>query len=175
MRWLTIAVAVFTLVLVGAGCGGGDDEASGTDTTVITDTLDTDETTTDETTTDDDSGTDTGDLPTFASEDCQSLVAAFVVLSAATGAAASGTDISEDVEKFAELAEGVPDEIKDDVATVAEAYSGYASLLADVGLQPGEIPTAAQAQELQEAAQALASEDVSAAGERLSAWTTENC
>ena len=170
MRWLTIAVAVFTLVLVGAGCGGGDDEASGTDTTVITDTLDTDETTTD-----DDSGTDTGDLPTFASEDCQSLVAAFVVLSAATGAAASGTDISEDVEKFAELAEGVPDEIKDDVATVAEAYSGYASLLADVGLQPGEIPTAAQAQELQEAAQALASEDVSAAGERLSAWTTENC
>ena len=45
----------------------------------------------------------------------------------------------------------MPDEISADVETLAAAYGQYIEVIQDVGLQPGEIPTAAQAQELQQA------------------------
>ena len=48
-------------------------------------------------------------------------------------------------------------------------------MIQEAGLQPGEIPTAEQAQELQAALQTVGTEDVTAASERLTAWTTENC
>ena len=73
------------------------------------------------------------------------------------------------------LAEKVPDEIREDVETVAAAYSQYIDVIQDVGIEPGEIPTAEQAQQLQDALQNVGEADVTAAGERLSVWTTENC
>src|SRR3990172_8604773 len=135
MRWLTIAVAVFTLVLVGAGCGGGDDEASGTDTTVITDTLDTDETTTDETTTDETTDTDT-DATGFdpSSEECRGLLNAAAAFSQAIASATTGTDISDEAQAFEDFAENVPDEIKDDVQVLAEVYATYAEAFSDIDL-----------------------------------------
>ena len=69
----------------------------------------------------------------------------------------------------------MPEEISADVETLAAAYGQYIEVIQDVGLQPGEIPTAAQAQELQQALQSVGTEDVTAASERLSAWTEENC
>ena len=77
MRWLTVVVAVLGLAFVGAGCGGGDEEAADDDATVTitteTDTTDTGETT-DDGTTDDGDGTGTGVL----TEDCLAAVAAFL-------------------------------------------------------------------------------------------------
>ena len=180
MRWFAIAVTLVTLVFVGAGCGGGSDEASSdTDTVVATDTIGSEDTSTDETSTDetstDDSGITSSDDFNWASEDCQNLVKAFVGLSAAVGAASGGSDVSGDVEEFAKYADEVPDEIKADVQTLAAAYSTYIDKLKDLGLTAGDIPTAAQAQQLQEAAQSLGTSEVSAAGDRLTAWTNENC
>lgn len=172
MRWFS--VLILAVALVGAGCGGGDDDSSASDTTAIEETT-TDETTTDDTT--DDDGTETtGDFD-FADEDCQSLVAAFLGVSQAFAAAAGGAndELSEQAEAFSEFADDVPEEIKADVETLAAAYGQYIDVIQDVGLEPGQVPTAAQAQELQQALESVGTEDVTAASERLGAWTQENC
>ena len=171
MRW--ISVLVLALALVAAGCGGGDDDSSASDTTAIEETT-TDETTGEETT--DDGSETTGDFD-FADEDCRSLVAAFLGVSQAFAAAAGGSndELSEQAEAFSEFADDVPEEIKADVETLAAAYGQYIDVIQDVGLQPGQVPTAAQAQELQQALESVGTEDVTAASERLGAWTQENC
>ena len=170
MRWLSILV--LALALVAAGCGGGDDDSSASDTTTV------EETTTDTTaeSTTDDGATTSGDFD-FADEDCRGLVAAYLGISQAFAAAAGGSneELEEQAEAFSEFADDVPEEIQADVQTLADAYGQYIQVLQDAGIEPGEIPTAAQAQELQTALQAVGTADVTAASERLSAWTTENC
>ena len=179
MRWLVVLVAALAFAFAGAACGGGDDEASDDSGITITETTDTDtETTeTDDTTTDDsgtDTDTDTGDFNAFASEDCQGLVAASLAISGAVGAAGS-QDVSGEVEKFAEYAEQVPEEIRDDVQVLAAAYAEYIDELQGIGLEAGEVPSASQLQQLQAAGQSLGSSEVQAASERMSAWTEEHC
>ena len=168
MRWLSILV--LALALVAAGCGGSDDESAASDETTVEET----QTTTDETT--EESGTDTDADFNFADEDCRSLVAAFVAVGSAFSAAAGGSDeLAEQAEAFAEFADDVPEEIRADVETLAAAYGQYVEVIQDAGIEPGQIPTAEQAQQLSEALQSVGTADVSAASERLSAWTNENC
>lgn len=170
LRWLSIFVVA--LALVAAGCGGSDDESAASDETTIEETTTTDEATTEEST--DTSVTDT-DAFNFASEDCQSLVKAYVGLSAAIAAASGGQDVSGDIEKFSQYVDEVPEEIRGDVQTIAAAYSTFADELKDIGYTPGEVPTADQLQKLQDASGSLGTSEVQAAGEHLSTWTTENC
>lgn len=171
MRWL--ALLVLALALVAAGCGGGDDESSAVDETTTVEETTTDEAT-DETTTDD--GTDTsGGVLDFASEECQSLVQAYVGLSAAIAAASGGQDVSGDIQEFADYAERVPEEIRADVETIAAAYGTFLDELEELGFTPGEVPDASQIQALTEASESLGTDEVAAAGERLNTWTTENC
>ena len=169
LRWLSIFVVA--LALVAAGCGGSDDESAASDETTIEETT-TDETTTEEST--DTSGTDT-DAFNFASEDCQSLVKAYVGLSAAIAAASSGQDVTADIEKFSKYEDEVPEEIRADVRTIAAAYSTFLAKLKDIGYTPGSAPTAEQIQKLQGASESVATPEVQAAGERMNTWTTENC
>ena len=170
LRWLSIFVVA--LALVAAGCGGSDDESAASDETTIEETTTTDEATTEEST--DTSGTDT-DAFNFASEDCQSLVKAYVGLSAAIAAASGGQDVSGDIEKFSQYVDEVPEEIRGDVQTIAAAYSTFADELKDIGYKPGQVPTADQLQKLQDASKSVATSDVQAAGDHLNTWTTENC
>jgi hypothetical protein len=176
LRWLSILVVA--LALVAAGCGGSDDESAASTETTIEETTTTDETTTaDETTTEestDTSGIDTGAF-NFASEDCQSLVKAYVGLSAAIAAASSGQDVTADIEKFSNYEDEVPEEIRADVKTIAAAYSTFLTKLKDIGYTPGSTPTAEQIQKLQGASESVATPEVQAAGERMNTWTTENC
>ena len=167
MRWLSILV--LALALLAVGCGGGDDDSSASDTTTV------DETTSEGTTSDDGTGT-TGDFD-FADEDCRSLLAAYLGVNQAFAAAAGGSndDLQQQAEAFSEFADDVPEEIRADVQTLAKAYGRYIEVLQDAGLEPGEIPSAEQAQELSDALQAVGTADVTAASERLSTWTTENC
>ncbi len=177
MRWLTIlVVAVTALALVAAGCGGDDETAS--DTTELTDTL-TDETTTDddETTTDDDTDDTTTDDDTDLSgvledEDCLALVAAVSSFAQAFG----GQGVTDETEEaFADLADKVPDEIEEDVAVLADAYTEYAAELEDIGLEPGETPDAEQLQQMQAALASFGDEGVAEASQRISAWAQTNC
>lgn len=172
MRWLMIALAVVALGLVGAGCGGGDDEAgTDTDTVTITDTTETEDTT-DETTTDE-TDTDIGTDFDFASEDCQELVSASAALSQAFSGA--GDDLSDESQQFQEFADNVPEEIRADVQVLADAFAEYAEALSGMDLQAGETPTPEQALELTQALSTINQAEVTAASERLSAWTQENC
>jgi hypothetical protein len=172
MRWLAIAVAVLGLALVGAGCGGGDDEASGDDSgiTITTETTDTDGTET----TDD---TDLGDIGNI-SEDCLAAVGAFAALSQAVGAAGAGGDTGnadESAELFSEFAGKAPDEIQDDIRVLAEAYATYIEELSGLDLQAGATPSADQIQQLSEAAEKLNTAEIQAASESFNSWATTNC
>jgi hypothetical protein len=171
LRWLSILVVA--LALVAAGCGGGDDESSAVDETTVEETT-TEETTTEETTTETSEG-DTDGAFAWASEDCQSLVQAYAGLSAAVGAASGGQDVSGDIEAFGDYVEKVPDEIREDVETLASAYGTFVDEMKDLGLEPGEIPSGDQIQALEEASKSIGSPEVQAASERLNTWTTENC
>jgi ABC-type glycerol-3-phosphate transport system substrate-binding protein len=172
---MTILV-VLVLGLVAAGCGGGDEEASDTQT-VATDTVGTDEAT-DETTTDD-TDTDTGDiddLGVFGSGECAELIGASAALSQAFGSAGTpGDDVDEVQAFFDEFVDDAPEEIREDFQVLADAYSAYADVLADVQVEPGQVPDAETLQKLQEAIASIDQQEVSEASLRISAWATENC
>jgi len=174
LRRLSILLVALVLGVAAAGCGGGDDESSAGDTTT-TETV-TEGTTTDETTTESsDTDTDTNGTFNWASSDCQALVQAYVGLSTAIGAASTGQDVSGEIDKFTQYADKVPEEIRDDVQTLATAYGAFLDELKDLGLQPGQIPSGDQIQALDAASKSLGDSDVQAASDRLSTWTTANC
>jgi hypothetical protein len=176
MRWLMVVVAVLGLAFVGAGCGGGDEEAADDDATVTitteTDTTDTGETT-DDGTTDDGDGTGTGVL----TEDCLAAVAAFVSLSQAVGAATTGggsgaSEFSDELEEFADKA---PAEVQDDIRTLADAYAAFIDELSDLDLQEGQAPSGDQIQALTAASEKLNTPEVTQASENFNAWAQTNC
>lgn len=169
LRWLSILIVA--LALVAAGCGGGDEEASPVDETTVEET--TTEATTEEATTE--TSDETDGAFAWASEDCQSLVKAYVGLSAAIAAASGGQDVSGDIEEFAKYVDEVPEEIRADVETIAAAYGTFVDELESLGYTPGEIPSADQLQALQEASQSIGTAEVQAASESLTAWTEQNC
>jgi hypothetical protein len=174
VRLLTIAV-VLVLAVLGAGCGGGDDEAgSDTDTAVTEETI-TDDATTDETTTDD-TETDTDGSAGLASDECRDLVEASTELGEALGATGSASDDVQDVARlFDELADRAPDEIEADIRVLGEAYAAYADVIGDIQVEPGQTPDPEDLQRLQEALASIDQQEVTAASERLSAWAEENC
>lgn len=172
MRWLTIVLAALTLVVVGAGCGGGDDESSASGDTTVAETI-TEDTTTEDTTTDEDTTDDTDLSGVLADEDCLALAAVGASFAQAF-AGASGTS-NEDSAALDELADKVPDEIKADVQAVSDAYADYAAELQDIGIEAGQTPSAEQLQQLQAAAASLSQPGVSEANERLSAYAETNC
>lgn len=142
MRWLSILV--LAIALVAAGCGGGDDESAGSDETTIEDF-------------------------NFADEDCQTLLGVDVSIAAAFSGASVNIENADELE---ELASKVPDEIKADVETLAQALAAYSAELADIGIEAGATPTAEQ---LQAAIASLDQEELTAASNRIEAWLKENC
>jgi len=71
----------------------------------------------------------------------------------------------------------VPEEIRDDMRTVAEAYAVIARAYAESGYDPtsGEPPTAEQIAALTAAAEQLEDEDFVAASERVGTWFEAEC
>ncbi len=167
MRWLSILVVA--LALVAAGCGGSDNESAATDETTVEETL-TDETSTDDSTTGE-TTTDTDLSGVLGDEDCLALGG----VGASIAAAFSGAVDSGDQEDLDELASKVPDEIKADVQTLAAAIATYSEKLKDIGIEAGATPNAQQLQELQAAIASLDQEELTAASQRLEAWSKENC
>jgi hypothetical protein len=162
VRVVTI-VLVLALALVGASCGGDDEGAGDTDTVALTDETATDETATDT-------------VPSFASEECRELAEAAQALTAAfVSATTSGGNLEESSRLFMEFADEAPAEIRADLRILAGAYEEYVDVLRDLDLEPGETPDAEALQKMQQTIASLNEEGVTAASQRLSAWTTENC
>jgi len=167
MRWLSILV--LALALVAAGCGGSDDESSASDETTIEETTTTDDTTTDDTTTDESTDTDLSGV--LGDEDCLALAG----VGASIAQAFSGAVDSADEADLEELASKVPEEIRADVETLAQALATYSEEIQDIGIEAGATPSAEQLQELQTAIASLDQEELTAASQRLEAWSQENC
>jgi hypothetical protein len=182
MRWLIIGVAVLTFAFAGVGCGGSDDEASGTETT-ITDTTSTDETT-DETTTESTDTDTSGDVAgAITSGECSELVAVSAALGQAFASQGQG-DLGEAQKLFDQYADKVPESLQDDVQVLADANQKYVQALDDAGvdlsdLSSGNPPSAAVAAKLVTAYAAIAkSIDVPAvqqASMNISTWVTAGC
>jgi hypothetical protein len=160
VAWLVVLVSA--LLLVGAGCGGDDEVADEPDVT-ITETID--ETTTET--------LDTSGLEGLASADCLQLITIGAAISQAFTGAGGGDD--ETSRLFEDLVAKAPDEIKDDLQTVAGAYSEYADALADLDLQEGQVPSAEDLQKIQAAVGSIDQAEVQAAAQRLSDWAETNC
>lgn len=171
MRWF--ALPVVALALLAAGCGGGGNSSASSDTT-STDTTATETTTdtamTDTTSTADTSTTDLSSV--LGNKDCLALASVGATMSKAF----AGTNgISGDTSELDGLASKVPEEIRGDVETLAQAFSQYASKLKDIGITPGQTPTADQIQQLQSALTSLDQQKLTAASSRIEAWSKKNC
>jgi hypothetical protein len=164
MRWL--ALLVMALALVAVGCGGSDDDSSAVDetTTTVEETTTTDDTTSDETTDTDLSGV-------LGDEDCLALAG----VGASIAQAFSGAVDSGDEADLDELASKVPEEIRADVETLAQALATYSAEIEDIGIEAGATPSAEQLQQLQAALASLDQEGLTAASQRLESWAQENC
>lgn len=170
MRWLSILV--LAVALVAAGCGGGNDESAATTETTTEETTTSDTTTSDETTTD--GSTDTTDLSgILGDEDCLALASVGATMAQAfAGASGSTNDNSAELE---DLASKVPDEIRADVQVLAQAFATYSAKLKDIGVEAGKTPTADQLQQLQAAIASLDQQELTAASQRIEAWSKKNC
>ncbi len=174
MRWLSVLVVAFALLA--AGCGGGGSNSAATTETTAADTTTTD-TTTSETTTSEEttSGetTDTTDLSSvLGDKDCLALAS----VGATMAKAFAGTNgVSGDTAELDALASKVPEEIRADVETLAQAFSQYAAKLKDIGITPGTTPSADQLQQLQAALTSLDQVKLTAASKRIEAWSKKNC
>jgi hypothetical protein len=176
MPWrLLVGAALAAIVLVAAGCGGDDGTAGGetlaAETTAAGDTsADTGATTETE--------AETGAGGAGASGACQKLVdlaEAYGKALAAAGSGGDSGDIAESAEVFQRFADEVPEEVRDDFQVMADAFSRYAEVLADVDLSSGETPDADTIAKLQTLFTGDEAEEVQAASDRISAWSNENC
>ena len=152
------------LALAAAGCGGDDDgdEAAGTTETAIVEET---ETTDDDSTTTEAGGALGGECAEFAG------------LSAKLSQALGGTsgDLESATGVFDELADQVPDEIRDDYQVLAENFSKLAEALKDVDLSAGATPSPEDLAKIQEVTQSLDSAEVQEASQNIEAWASENC
>jgi hypothetical protein len=167
------AVAIFAVaVLLFAACGDDDDNsASNGDTNTTSDAGDSGN---------GDSGDGSNDGFIFSSSECAQLATALVAgyTAAFSGASSELTDLQDKLQEFRENA---PDEIADDVDTVADAYSDFAAAADDAGLDlsdPSTFSDPAKATELAEFSQQvdeIFNDDVQAAVDRVDEYLQANC
>ena len=155
------------LALLAAGCGGDDggDEAAGTTDTAIVEDDSSTETT-------DDDATTTSDGIELEGE-CAEFAGLSAKLSQALGG--SSSDLSSATEVFDELADQVPDEIRDDYEVLAANFRELAEALEGVDLTSGETPSPEVLAQLQEVTQSLDTPEVREATANIEAWAAENC
>jgi hypothetical protein len=158
------------LALLVAGCGGDDSDssASGDDAAVVETetTATTDDTATEEedATTDDGTAALTGECANFAG-----LAAKLQTAFAGT------TGIDSAAEVFDEVADQVPEEIRDDYQVLADNFKELADALKGIDLTSGETPSPEALAKLQELSTKLDTPEVRQATENLEAWARENC
>ena len=177
LRRLSILLVALVVAIAAAGCGGGDNSASGDTTTTETiteDTTTTDETTTDETTTES-SGDTNGDVSGFPSADCIQAATAFSALAAAAAGAQSSGDSNDSLQNFENFADEAPDEIKGDIRVLAAGYAAYLKVWNELGLKQGEVPDAGQIAKLAKASESFNTSEFQAASTHWDSWVASNC
>lgn len=182
MRWMGTALAVAVMMLMAAGCGGSSNESS----SASTDTTGT-ETTSTQTTSGDETSTESTEpaesTETSAAEStgltgaCKDLVEVGQKYSEALAEAGSGADADIDVtaETFSAFADRVPEEVRDDFQTLADAFAAYANAVKGLDLKAGQVPNASQIAKLTAAMKSFNTGDVNKASTNIQEWVTKNC
>jgi hypothetical protein len=190
------AVAFSALLLTGlAACGdddGGSDDAGvnledadngGTDTTSSDESSSDDSSSGDSSSDDSSSGdsNDAGDVISGAfSDGCGDFANAYSALLAAAGGAFAGEDSSDAEEVLQQAIDDAPDEIADDIQTIADAYDEYIQALEDSGIDfsdpssidPSDIDNL---EELASAAEIFNDSDFQEASNNLNDFVANNC
>jgi hypothetical protein len=176
-RWVAPAALLAAVTLAAAGCGG-DDESSGGETTAAAETTEpatTEEATTTEVTTGATTEETTEAATGVADEDCVELASVGAKFSEALGATGQNADYEATTRFFDELVEKAPDEIRDDLATVAAAWREIASELNDLNLQGGQAPSPETIAKLQQLSAKFDTPKLNQASKNLQAWANEHC
>lgn len=174
-RFTFRAVAVgfaFSGLLAVAACGGDDDSSDTTtateQTTETTAAEGTDTTEGTETTMAE--GTETTAASSGDAEDCRAVAQEFTeALGGATNPTASPEQVAE---AFAQIADSVPEDLKDDVELVGKGLETYAQVVADNG---GDVTAAATDPDALAALQELATPEYAAATQAISTYFAETC
>jgi len=129
---------------------------------------------------DDDSDIDIDpeDLEDLSDLDNDCVEASLAMVAAMGGAfTGEGGDTEESLEQFEELADNAPDDIKDDLQTIADGLGEYYEALADAGFDPdsGEVPDASDIAALTELAESLNTEEMQEAGDNVNEWFEAGC
>ena len=168
-RWLA-ALLLAALALFVAGCGGddGSDSASSDTAVVETESSDDSATETDDASEDSDATEDDGTL----GGECVELAGLASQLQSAFGNAG---DLDSTAEVFDELAERVPEEIREDYQVLADNFREFAEAMEGVDLSSGAAPDAETLAKLQEAAASMDEPAVQEASKNIEAWVAANC
>jgi len=158
---LVVVLSIAALALVGCGGGddGGDGGGGGGGTT---------------------GGGGSFDGGALDAATCAQVVAAMASAYSGTMASMSGGgggDTQSAIDSLEEFAANAPDEIADDMQTIAAAYAQVGQALADAGYDPmsGVAPTPEQAAALQQATAALDTPEFQQASDNVSNWFKEQC
>ena len=187
---LMVARRAAALVLAGAlvtglaACGGGDDDEA-TDQVDLEDvesdasssaSSDEEEADDEDEGSDDSSGIDEEAIAGAFSEGCGEFITVFGAL----GGAIAGAFDPEAAEEFEGFIDDAPEEIQDDLETMAEAYGELGALFEEAGFDPedpnGFDPSNPEAIEVfTEAAELFESPEFVAANEAISEFVASNC
>lgn len=121
------------------------------------------------------------DASEFFGGSCQAALAGFAAITSEfvqASAGAFGGEIPDGAatqDELQALADAAPDEIQGAFQVIAEAYGAYFSAIAEVDIEPGEIPTEDQTEQLQAAAEAIDEEALETAQEDIAQWFEDNC
>jgi hypothetical protein len=156
VRRIVVLLVLGSLLL--AACGGDDEEAP------------------------DETGGGVGDggvAGVIAAGECAEVAAAMAAAAQGTAAAASGSaaDLEQGVAQMEAFAQAAPDEIQDDLQTIADGYRALTEVLqiADFDPASGEAPPPEVIAELEQVSQDLQSEDFQAAVDRVNAYIQGGC
>ncbi len=171
---------VLSLIATGsllfAACGGDDTSAdtAGADTTAADGSADATTAAPDDTSASDIS-IDEGKLGDIVGDDCAQVAA--VMASVYGSAAGVAGDSTKELEAALDsMKSKVPDDLKDDLAVVSEAWSGYLAVLAKYGNDMTKLITAAASDpELQAQMAKMSTPEVEAASDNLSKYFDETC
>jgi hypothetical protein len=172
-RWYA-ALLLAALALVVAGCGGDDGGDSASSDTAVVETESSDDGSTETESSDDAMETDTAEDDGMLGGECAEFAGLGAKLQNAFGGT-SGDDIDSVAEVFDELADRVPEEIRDDYQVLADNFKEFADALEGVDLSSGATPDAETLAKLQAAVASMDQPEVQQASENIEAWATENC
>jgi hypothetical protein len=112
-------------------------------------------------------------------EATQAMASAASAYGSGLAGAAGGTLDEQSLQQAADqiqaMAAAAPDEIKDDFQIIADGLTQFYSALADMGFQPGSVPTEEQLTQLNQIFDSIDQTAFETASNNIEAWFNDNC